>query len=85
MEDLLVGRVRRTTNDPVVRRASEIRDVRQHHVGRSTVDLGILAAAEGRDVRGEAGVDGDVILAAVRFHADAAEDEEAVAGVELAG
>ena len=57
----------------------------EDYIGGFPVQAVVLPAADGRDVRGEAGVDSDVVFSRVRLDTQAAEDEEAVASVELAG
>jgi hypothetical protein len=80
---LLVGRVRRAPDNAVRIRAAEILDVREDDVCRRAIELVVLTAALGGDVRGDARVDDDVFLSGVLFNLDAADDEEAVAAVQL--
>jgi len=59
--------------------------VREDHIGWLVVVLMVLAAADGSDVRGNAGVDDDVFFAGVEVDWDASDDLEAVAVVDFVG
>lgn len=83
VKDLLVGRIRWASNDAVRISAAEIFDVREDDVCRLAVVFVVLTAALGGDVRGNARVDDDVLFPRVLFDLDAADDEEAVAAVQL--
>lgn len=83
VKDLLVGRVRRTSDDAVRISAAEILDVREDDVCGLAVEFVILTAALGGDMRGDSRVDDDVLFPRVLFDLDAADDEEAVAAVQL--
>lgn len=86
MENLLVRSVRRAPNHALThRRPTQVPDVRQYDVRRSSMNLGVLPAALRRDVRGDSSVDCNVVLAGVGFHAETADNEEAVSRVQFVG
>lgn len=86
MKDLLVRRVGGAPNRTIqLAAAAEVLDVGQHHVGELAIVLVVLAAQLGRNVRGHAGVDDEVLLARVLVWSQAADDEETVALVQLGG
>ena len=86
VEHLLIGRVGRGADAlPVPLVAAEVLDVVQHDVGRLAVELVVLAPAQRRDVRRDAGVDDEVFFPGVLVDGEAAEDLEAVAEVEFPG
>jgi hypothetical protein len=84
VKDLLLRRVRRRADAPRVDLGGQVLDVREDDVGGLAIVLRVLARAERRDVRGQTGVDDDVLLARVLVHGDAADDLEAVAVVDVA-
>lgn len=86
MEDLLVRSVRRAPDNALTsRRRGQVLDMGQDYVGRFPIYLGVLPAAHWGNVRGDAGVDRDVVLTGVGLYAEAADDKEAVARVQFIG
>lgn len=89
VEDLFVSRVRRRTNFDFLRIAicskpgSDVFDVSHNHVRSLAVQVGVLSATDGTNVGRNTRVDDDVLLARVTINVQAANDEEAVAGMEL--
>lgn len=79
VENLLVGRVRRRSNLMRVNLLAEVLDVRENDISWLPVVLVILAATDGGDVRCNAGVDYDVLLASVLIDWYALDDFETVA------
>lgn len=79
VEDLLVGCVRRRPNLMRINLLGKILDVRENDISWLPVVLVILAAADGRDVGCDAGVDYHVLLATVVIDRYALDDFETVA------
>jgi hypothetical protein len=85
VEDLLVRGVGGTADDAAAGAAvvAQVLDVAEDDVAGLAVELVVLAGQLRRDVRRDPGVYGDVVRARVIVDAQAAEDEEPVAVVQL--
>ena len=83
MENLLIPRVRRASNEALVLRRIQILNVRQDHGRRLPLVGGILATANRGNVGGDPGVDYQVFFAGMFVDLDAADDEEAMAAVQF--
>lgn len=79
MKDLLICRIRRAPNHALARRQpSQILDMGQDNIRWFSVEFGVLPTSLWGDVGGDAGVDCNIVLAGVGFHAETANDEEAM-------
>lgn len=91
MEDLLVGGVCRSADlnlflvSFLSKVGSDVLYMPNDHVGALALVIRVLPAANGADVRGDTSVDDDVFLARVTIDIKAAEYEEAVTKMQLAG
>lgn len=83
MEDLFIGRIGGRTDLLPLSRAGEILDMRNH--GRSAVGQSgiLLASADTPDVRGDSGVDDDIVFAGVIIDTQTSENDEATASVDF--
>lgn len=85
VEDLLLSSVRRGPDAVCINLLREVLDVSEDNVGRFTLPLVILTAANRTDVRRNAGVDDYVFFARVLVYRNATDDLEAMAVVDFIG
>ena len=86
MENLLLRRVCGRANAcSVLDRGAQVFDMGEHDICGMPVVLVVLPASHGSDVRGQAGVENDVLFGRMGGHGESANDFEAMAAVELVG
>jgi hypothetical protein len=91
MENLLVGRISRSTNlklslVPALPESSpDILYMPYHDIGTLAVQIGVLSTTDGADVRGYTGIDNDVLLACIAIDVHATKNEETVTKMQLTG
>lgn len=78
MENLLVSRIGWRSDLVRINLLTEILDVCENNISWLSVELMVLAATNGGNVRCNAGIDDDILLAAVVINRNTLDDLEAV-------
>lgn len=78
MENLLVSRIGRRSDLVRINLLTEILDVCENNISWLSVELMVLAATDGGNVRCNAGIDDDILLTAVVVNRNTLDDLETV-------
>ena len=81
MEHLFVCRIGRAADQFIIVGPRQVLDVRQSDIGLLALELVVLPSTHGRDMRRDAGIYDDVLLACMIVYVQPAQHEEAVAAV----
>jgi hypothetical protein len=88
MEDLLVSRISWSTDFKVLslpKSRPDILDVSYNDIRTLAVQISVLTAPDGPDMRGYTSVDEDILLACILIDIQTTKNKEAVAKVKLVG